>query len=334
MKKIYYLFSLGLIAISLNSCFQDESPITPYPRGDVQEMTIEMTSKYSNQIYFSFKENKVIKSNQFDIWDLAFQCYGDSLYVLLNGAKFEEAADMGAVTFESVISFDSASFKYDSTNSDYEHYSIGRWWNVNSGNIESNNHVYILNRGLSVTQRKLGYMKFQILGFENGEYKIKFAKLDGTNEATVSVPKKPEYNYIMLSFDNGGKVLELEPEAKSWDIMFTKFIAFLVYEDGYLPYSVVGVLINHTETEADLDTTKNFTDISYDDIINYKFTNKPDVIGYDWKSFNLTGESYKVKPWFIYIFKDTQGFYWKFHFIDFMNDKGERGYPKMEIKQL
>jgi hypothetical protein len=334
MKKINYIIAIGLISIFINSCIKEEAPVTPYPRGNEIVTTIDMTSKYTNQFYFSFKENKIVKSNQYDIWDLAFQSNGDSLFILLNGAKFMEAADMGVVPFESVTSRKEAQFKYDSTNGDYSKYSIGKWWNENSGKIESNNHVFIVNRGNNDSLRKIGYVKLQILGFENNQYKIKFANLDGSNENTVTIPKKAEYNYIMLSFDDGGKILDLEPEISTWDIMFTKYIAFLVYNDGLLPYSVTGVMINSTQVLAVLDSTRNFADIKYEDIPNYKFSNKPDVVGYDWKSFTINGESYHVKPYFIYILKDTKGFYWKFHFIDFYNDKGERGYPKLEIKLL
>jgi len=99
---MFFLVSLTLI---LASCFEDESPIKPYPRGDEQIVTIELTSKYVYQVYFNFEKNRTMKSNLYDVWDLAFQCYGDDYYVLLNGAKFMEAANMGPVDFNSIAKF-------------------------------------------------------------------------------------------------------------------------------------------------------------------------------------------------------------------------------------
>ena len=333
MKIKYILFLF--FAVLLNSCMEEELPVKPYPRGDVQVGTVEMSPKYINQIFYSFENNKVMKFNEYDVWDLAFRCFGENgFHILLNGAKFMEAADMGEVSFESVTSSKDAPFEYDSSNADYDNYAIGKWWNEESGKIISKNHVYIVNRGNNIANKKVGYVKMMITGYENNEYTIKFANLDGSNEYTVKIPRNDEYNFIYFNFSDGGKVLELEPKSNEWDIMFGKYIAFLTYDLGVLPYSVTGVLINHRYCSAASDTSMVFNNITFKDIENFQFSSRPDYIGHEWKTFNLSGESYAAKPEINYFLKDFNGFYWKFHFIDFYNDKGERGYPKFELKKL
>lgn len=334
MKFLKYIYILIFIFI-ITSCMEEDIPVKPYPRGDEKTATIEMTSKYSNQIYFHFETGEVVKQNQYDIWDLAFMSYGnDSYYVLLNGAKFMEAADFGNVSFESITSSKDAKFRYDSTNADYDNYSIGKWWKKQDGKILSNDHVYIINRGNNIQGKKLGYIKMMFLGIENNQYKIKFSNLDGSNESIALIPRDEKYNFIYFSFNDGGKILELEPESTKWDLLFTKYIAFLPFEGNLLPYSVTGVLINNRYVSVASDTTMNFKDITLDSIKRFTFSNRPDYIGHEWKKFTLTGESYAVRPEINYFLNDYQGFYWKFHFTFFYNEKGERGYPKFDFKKL
>jgi len=336
IKLISYLLTLLLL---LNSCMEEESPVAPYPRGSVQTATINMTSKYINQVYFSFANGSAVSSYEFDIWDLAFKSYGeDDYYILLNGAKFMEAADMGNVPFESVVSKNNAPFKYDSTNGDYKDYSIGKWWDGTGNNIVSKNHTYIVNRGNNTANRKVGYVKFTILGIENNEYKIKFANLDNSNEFVYSIPRNEAFNCTYFSFSDGGKIVDVEPPSQSWDIFFNKYIAILEYEeDGvkdYLPYSVTGVTINDRYVEVASDTSMNFNSITIDSVQSMTFSKRPDCIGHEWKSFNLQGESYAVRPEINYILKDRNGFLWKFHFTFFYNELGERGYPKFDFERL
>jgi len=55
MKRFIFSLIFGIIAIFLNSCIPDESPVTPHQSGDVQIATAEMGNLYGNQVYFSFK---------------------------------------------------------------------------------------------------------------------------------------------------------------------------------------------------------------------------------------------------------------------------------------
>ncbi|MBX3043611.1 MAG: HmuY family protein [Candidatus Kapabacteria bacterium] len=328
---IIYIIVSGFI---ITGCFDTELPVKPYPRGDTKVTVVEMSPDYTNQIYFNFEKNLVIKENHRDAWDLAFQCYDEEYFILLNGAKLMEAADMGPVDFSSVTSRSGAEFKYDSTNGDFENYSIGKWW-VDGGNeAQSKNHVYIINRGRDIEGKRMGFVKMQLLSANFEGYKIKFAELDGSNESTASIPRNNKYNYIMFSFDYPEQALELEPEKQDWDILFTRYLAFLPFNNSLLPYGVTGVMINHTLTEVTSDSLRPFSDIVLNDIDNYSFSKSPGFIGHEWKDFELNGEIYTAKDYVTYIFKDVNDFYWKFRFIDFYNDDKQRGYPKFEFKKL
>jgi len=320
---------------------EDESPVKPYPRTDstVKTATIEMTSKYTNQIYFSFQKGAPLSSYIYDIWDIGFRNYGeDELQIILNGAKFMSAADLGKVNFETADT-SGATFSYDSTNGDYDHYAIGKWWDLDGSKIISKNHVYVINRGTNNSFRKLGFVKFMVLGFENNEYLIRFSNLDNTNNFTAKIPRNSNFNFTQFSFSNGGEVLNVEPPSQDWDIFFNRYVATLVTFDSinvatYTPYIVTGITINNRYVEVASDTSMVFDSITLDSIQKFNFSNRPDYIGHEWKTFNLTGESYAVRPEINYVLKDINGFFWKFHFTFFYNEDGERGYPKFDFKRL
>ncbi len=329
--RFLYIF---IISISLSSCFKEDIPVKPYDRGNSHIAIIPMTPEYSHQYYYKFETNSIVKENPFDIWDLAFQCYGDEYYILLNGAKFMEAADLGKIDFNSNINKNNAEYKYDSTNGDFNDYAIGKWWENDNSTVISKNHIYLINRGKDIAGKKMGYIKMQILSADSSEYKIKFADLDGKNEYIFNINRDTNYNYIMFSFSNGGEKLILEPERKDWDIEFTKLIAFLPYNNSLLPYGVTGIIINHTEVEVYSDSLSNYDDINLNIAENFNYSKKPGYIGHEWKDFELNGEIYSAKTYMNYVLKDNLGFYWKFRFIDFYNDDGLRGYPKFEFQKL
>ena len=325
---------LMLSALFLSSCFENEVPVKPFPRGDVKVTVIPMTPDYTNQFYYSFEKNQIVKENRYDIWDLAFQCYGEDFYILLNGAKFMEAADMGQIDFESVKDRNNSNFKYDSTNGGFDDYAIGKWWTASGDSAISKNHVYIVNRGRDNNSKKMGYVKMQIISADKLFFTVRFADLDGKNDNTVNIPRKSDINYMMFSFDDIGIILELEPPNSEWDIEFTRMIGFLPFENSLLPYGVTGIMINHTSTEVYKDSVVKFADIQLSDVENYIFSQNPGYIGHDWKNFELNGEVYTPKIYMNYVLKDTYGFYWKFRFVDFYNEEGQRGYPKFEFKKL
>lgn len=338
---IKYIFLIVVSLFVLNSCMEDESPVKPYPRLDsaVKTSTISMTSKYTNQVYFSFQKGEPVFSFVYDIWDIGFRSYGDNGYqIILNGAKFMAAADLGPVKFETADT-SNATFSYDSTNGDYDHYAIGRWWELDGSKMVSKNHVYVINRGTNNSFRKLGVVKFMVLGFENNEYKIRFANLDNSNDFTASIPRNELHNFSYFSFSDGGKVVSAEPPSQDWDIFFNRYVATLVTYDSinvptYTPYIVTGITINDRYVEVASDTSMVFDKITLDSITKLTFSKRPDYIGHEWKTFNLTGESYAVRPEINYFLKDKDGFFWKFHFTFFYNEEGERGFPKFDFKRL
>ena len=82
------------------------------------------------------------------------------------------------------------------------------------------------------------------------------------------------------------------------------------------------------------DTSYDFSEISYDMLSSFSFATESDIIGYDWKNYSFTSGSYTINSNINYIIKDRQQKYFKFRFIDYYNDAGDKGCPKFEMQEL
>ncbi len=335
MKNIFFKLIFGILSgIIITSCFPEDIPVKPYDRGDAIVSQVGLESDYRWQVYYSLSENREIKRSLMTDWDLAFNCTDTSNTIMLNMATFMSSIDKGAVSFESITSEEDSTWvgenPYGYENIDST--AIGKWYNSEDNKIISKNHVYLIDRGSKWNGKPIGYVKMMVIGADNQGFDIKVANLDGSKERTIRINKNPLLNYIALSLAND-QILEIEPPRTDWDLLFTKY-TYIFYEPGYIPYSVTGVLINPKYTIAALDTIRKFEEITSDMIESYQYSNRMDLIGYDWKIVDISTGVYTVLPEMNYIIKDTKGFYYKLHFIGYVNDEGERGSPKFEFQKL
>lgn len=335
MKKIILLISL---ALALNSCFKEDSAVSPFDRGDVTSNQINLNGKYyEDQVYFDLSSNSVVRTNKFGEWDLGFQTY-DSYFIMLNSARVMAVQDLGEVEFESVTkALAKDLYVRDVPNGNMDSSAIGKWWVKSGDKIVSKNHVYIVDRGTSNDGKKSGVRKMKILGATEAGFTIIFSELNATDIDTVFIPRIENRNYNTFSFDDGGKVNDLEPPADTWDIVFTKYTE-LFDVVGFEVYPVTGALLNVRNCKvAELDSLSDFSTITSDAIQTANFTKKRDEIGYDWKDVDINTGVYTVKGLKKYLVKDTDGFVYKLRFIGFqkiIEGKAEKGFPEFEIKLL
>jgi hypothetical protein len=337
--KIIYIISI-IIAISMVSCIPEESPIAPHQSGDVLSGSAEMGTLYLNQVYFSLKEGKVVSTNKFTDFDIEFSCLPDTFAIKLNGARFMKIHNTGKVKFDEVGTQDTASLDetqwlYDNPFGKLDSTSIGNWWESKNGNtLVSKQEVYIINRGVTERGKHTGYRKFQVLGVEDNTYFIKVSNLDGTNLVELEIQVNPKKNFVQVSFNSGAVITELEPDYDQWDFCFTKYTDLLYTSEGdAVWYSVTGPLTNRRFVKTSVDTSFNFEEIKYENVLDLTYSQHPNTIGHDWKWFDLGKGAYIINPNINYVLQTANGIY-KLHFIGFYNDAGEKGYPKFEYQLL
>ncbi len=319
-NKLIFLFFLFF------SCEKNEIPIVPHNSGEIISRQIELAPNYQNQVYYSLKNDIVISTNLKTDWDIAFESSSQGYNILLNSSTFSQMTVVENISFEEMTEVIDPEWNWDSPK--------GISYGTAIGDARISNSVYIIDRGYDINGVLRGYKKISIDTITNNYYNIRYANLDNTDMYTIQINKNDNINFIYLSFEIND-IVNIEPNKNTWDLLFTQYTH--IFNEGTEPpsYLVTGVLTNYLNNiEVAIDTNRLFLDIDYNMLMEYNFSSFQDVIGYDWKNYNLDDQSYTVDPDKNYIIKDYQGYYFKIHFVDFYNNLGEKGYPRFEFQQL
>ena len=325
MKK--YIFTLVLLIVFSISCIKEELPIPPHVAGDLQLGQVEMGVNYNNQVFYSLENNNITSQNNETEWDIAFGCDIQKNHVFLNSSVVSSAFKTGTSSFENINSLTgNENWKYDAPNGNLDSLALV---NFDRG------FVYIINRGQSVSQggTQLGYKKIKVEVIGDNQYQIRHAELDGTLDTTLIIEKDSTKNLIAFSF-NTNKAVNIFPNKTSYDLIFTAYTHVFFDQNPPLPYRVSGVLINRNQTTVYVDSLYDFYDIDYNTFLQKDFSSNNDEIGYDWKTYSFNTSTYEINNSLNYIIKSQKGLYFKFRFLDFYNNQGEKGFPIFEFQKL
>jgi hypothetical protein len=329
-----------ILIVNLNGCIPDESPVKPHEKGDVITGSVELGTLYQNQVYFNLATEKIVASNKSIDWDIAFCCYADSFPVILNTSKGMRVLNTGKLKLSEVsltdtIGVEDSLWTYDNPAGKLDSTAIGSWWEtIKVDNVSSKSEVYIVDRGVNERSKAIGLRKMQILGFDENTYHIKFANMDGSGESLLDIKKNPMKNFIQVSLNGSGAVVDFEPFSSDWDFCFTKYTEKLYLDSGaYQWYGVTGPLLNPRRSSAVHYPDSVFENVQYENVKDLPFSYRVNSIGHDWKWFDFANGFYLILPKKIYIIQTPLGFY-KLHFVDFYNPSGEKGYPKFEYQKL
>lgn len=315
MNKLYLFLALAGLA----ACTTKELPV---PKRAESTHQISLGADYGYQVFYSLTEDREVSRNERTNWDLALEAATDGYHIYLNSSKLMYAWNTDQQDFDAVtdtIGF-GAGKKMDAANGYADSTAIGDWRGAHP--------VYIIDRGITA-EGAYGMVKIQVTEVTETQYTLSFQDLSGGEKHTLNLQKDPLYNSVFLSFNEGGKSVSVEPPKDKWDICFTQYSVEIP-----IPYMVTGVLTNRYQTLAAIDSSLGFEAIDLAFAQQVDFTNAIDVIGYDWKSFDLNTGLYQVDIAKNYIVKTSEGFYFKLHFVDFYNDQGEKGYPKWVAQRL
>ena len=281
------------------------------------EDSIEMLPGYTNESYYSLSNDEQLNVVNTD-WDIAFDLggfgssirtnehIGTEVYVYTNGTDWS-TVDTTGMQWNSMHNSETRwSFgSFDQSINGSNPFDIG--WGVY-------NPVTHAISGDSIHIVKLSsgdYKKVMIESLTSGVYTFKHADLNGSNEVSASITKSDytDKNFVYYSIVND-LTIDREPANDSWDIVFTKYSALLPQGANY---GVTGILANKgvhvREANGVSPATAVYTDYAVDSVIN--------VIGWDWKSFNMTSFSYDIAPDLSYFVEDQTGNIWHLLFTKF-----------------
>lgn len=318
----------------LNSCFKEDAMLPVPPRGDVQTDTIAMTGTYKYQVWFNF-DTGVVATNAKTMSDLAFECSPQGWHVILNTSDFVRVADLGTVTFGAICDSTGAHWKFDKSDGNPDSIAIGRWFAVNGNDTVSNNHIYLIDRGLDELGKPLGLVQVVFDSLKNNTFYFRYTGWKGGDIRSGRVEKDPTVNYLYFSLAGTGSVQHVEPPRDRYDIVFTQYTTLLFTGAGAAyPYLVTGVLSNRAGVTVATDTITAFNEITLEVAKQFSYSNSLDAIGYLWKFYNFDSGSYTVRDNLHYVVHDPRGFFYKLRFVGFYNQKGDKGYPVIEYQRL
>ena len=274
MKRL----ALVCIVLLCISCERNEIAIEKHPMGEIQVKQINMGIDYSQRIYYSASENSIVSSNTKDDWDLAFETSNYGSHVIINSSTFSQICELEDHIFEDPVSITNLVWQWDSPEGVYS----GTAFN----NIASTS-TYILDRGYNIDGSQRGYRKIKIDSFDNTSFTITYANLDNTEMKSVEINKDSLFNYQYVSF-NDNSIVTIEPEKKSWDLVFTQYTHLFIDNSETPAYLVTGVLTNYLNNVLIAkDTVNSFEEINLGFINTYNFSQYQNEIGYNWKVFDF-----------------------------------------------
>ena len=306
----------------LGGCLKEEEPVKPYERGDVVTRSINLSSDYRYQVFYSLTQDSIMSRNLKTDWDLAFDANTEGGKVYLNSAKYMSSWKTKVEEIE--LLNDTVGF-----------YKNHRWDAANQpdslaiGDVRNVKNAFWIDRGYDEKGEQLDFAQIKFISVDSRKYVIKIAKQPTGKPITLEIQKDTTKNLVYFSF-NTLTTLNLEPRKTDWDFQFTQYIHN--FSNPYLAYPVTGVILNPHHTLAAVDSTLEFKKIDINMAKNFKLTTRPDVIGYNWKDF--VNNTYKINTHWNYVIRDVQGFYYKLRFIDYYDTNGTKGNPKFEFQKL
>ncbi|MEZ5018079.1 MAG: HmuY family protein [Flavipsychrobacter sp.] len=331
--KIYRL--LGLLSIMIGmfmtSCEQKETPVQLPTQSDAIYASVEMGEDFADQIFYDFETSSIVRTSKINSWELAFETGANERNIFMNGGANVGIYKTGKYNLTEVMTppeIIDEDWGYDSPSGLSDSTYLDGWAEANG---ISKNEVYIIK--ISPSIYKDTFKKIQLISVSSTEYVMLVADLRSKISTKVVVPKDDNYNYAYLSLAEGGSIVNPEPPKKTWDIVFTRY-KHIYFELSNFPYVVTGAMINPYNTSAYKDSTIAFHDIDATLATKVKYVNNRDIIGFDWKSYNIDKGRYTVDQSKNYIIKNRNGQYWKLHFLNYYNNIGIKGSPSFEFQRI
>ncbi|MBK7248828.1 MAG: HmuY family protein [Flavobacteriales bacterium] len=323
-----------VMACAFSSCVKEELPVPKQTRGGNSmqgegewfECVANVGVDYANQLWFDLGTQSVVAQNSKMDWDLAFQCAPDGWQVRLNYSRLMRAHRTGQaeITEPTDTTGYGNTWKIDLPNGRPDSMAIGDW--------RSEHPVFVLDMGYNVIGLPMGLKKVQVTDVSAASFSFRTAKLNGSNVQEYTIQKDPARAYVHFNFTSGSAVNIAAPLG-SYDMVFTQYTEQFYAPDPYLSYIVTGTVNGYSGARV-AQLSGDFASITLADTVANPFSTDEDIIGYDWKDYSFDTGTYEVYSNQVYIVQDTDGNFYKLHFIDYYNDIGQRGSPKFELVQL
>lgn len=286
-------------------------------------VTVSTSAANASQAYYSLA-NGVVSTVPLAEWDIAIELTGITGSILANTAKGMRVykAPYAIADWAAVDTAGLAATWPAQQNSEHN-WSSGAFNQGLSGNVfdlgwGTYNPVTHNIPGDSCFVLKLAdgtWKKFRMDGFSSttNAFTFTWSDLDGANEQNGSLQRNgfpgKDFGYYSLV---SNAIVDHEPLAADWDLLFTKYLAFVTQPvPSYYP--VAGILQNRQVGALQVDGLPPAS-VTY---AGQAFVDSINVIGFDWKNFNMTSFEWEYVTDRTYFVRDRAGNIWKLIFTNY-----------------
>lgn len=283
-----------------------------------EEKTVVMGATYANEVYYSL-ETGVVMTSPRNTWDIAFYTEAFSAGIITNDGMGVELYAYPKAGNEGWDSFDTTGkASWTRLYNDVSNWENGAFNRLEKGHPDYGWGVYsitshdVIGDSLFLIKTPDGkYRKLNIIRKRStlNQYEIRFSDLDGQNEQTLTLDAGNYESKAFMSFSFQNGLIDREPDKDSWDLLFTKYLATV----QNTPYPVTGVLLNPADTAAEARGVAP----DFDDWTSLDYSTGSDVIGHDWKTFDMGTFTYIMEDSLYFFIKAQNGNIYKINFTSF-----------------
>lgn len=203
-------------------------------------------------------------------------------------------------------------------------------YNITSHNVVGDS-LYLLKTNSG--DYKLWVQKYIASPIDSIRYEFRIAKFDGTGDQSVKVYRNNGFTNALFGYYNANDntILNREPARNNWELAFTRYVEEVTQGPITAMYPVMGVLTNVGVEVAEVvnadanAAATNYTTAAYSSDIN--------VMGSDWKTFNMQTNAYAVDTTKNYLIKSgISGKYYQLRFVSFSG--GGTGKTVYQFREL
>ena len=346
MMKVAFM-SLAFCVVLLFSCKKDNKN-----EPTVASETLTMGAGYANEIYYSL-DNGTLKTDARSSWDIALHTNlfsstiitndgaGVQLYAykkLVDSTAWNTAVDTTGLSHGNILYNSDTTWTFGAFERTAQGFPDYGWGTYNTNNHDIiGTELFIIKLANNQAKKILITRKYATLN----KYRIWFANIDGSGEQKLTLDCSPytTKNFVYFSFTNNALV-DLEPAGDQWDFLVTKYIQMVPYGPGVIiPYPVVGVLTNSMRLSimGNISYTGVTTarvahvGVGTTDFSKASFLTNISAIGYDWKAYNQTTNTYTVQDSLVYFIKRPNQSVYKIVFTGFDSANGVVRFNKTKL---
>jgi hypothetical protein len=331
MVRHWYMVVMVLTAMS-NGCLPVDSPLMPQAR-TAGVRTMPMGENYNSVVFYDFETDSIVAVQQLDQWHIAVYSNPtatDSHYVRLNTGLVSSVQHTTFVDTSKPITAEMLSnypARYDVSSGNHDSLAFGQWWN------SPVSVIYVLNIGTDAYGKPLGLRKVIFVAATATTIVLRVAPLSERTWRTITVYKDPQRTWTGINILEDDHRAVCEPPTTTWDVQFTRYTHLFNENNQVLPYAVTGVLINTNRVKVG-KLTAVADSVTATTVEQMLFYTQSDIIGYNWKTFDLAQGEFSVHPEKVYIIQTALGTIFRMNFLEFYDTSGRKGFPQFSTLRL